>query len=48
MLCNRRLTGFLDMGTAIVPAPEFTRREGDVVAIIMDGIGVLENDVIVV
>ena len=35
-------------GTAIVPPPEFTLREGDVVAITIDGIGVLENDVVVV
>lgn len=35
-------------GTAIVPPPKFTLREGDVVAITIDGIGVLENDVMVV
>jgi len=35
-------------GTGIVPPPEFTLREGDVVAITIDGIGVLENDVVVV
>ena len=35
-------------GTAIVPPPEFTLREGDIVAITIDGIGVLENDVVVV
>jgi 2-dehydro-3-deoxy-D-arabinonate dehydratase len=35
-------------GTAIVPPPEFTLLEGDVVAITIDGIGVLENDVMVV
>ena len=35
-------------GTAIVPPPEFTLREGDIVTITIAGIGVLENDVIVV
>ena len=35
-------------GTGIVPPPEFTLLEGDVVAITIDGIGVLENDVVVV
>ncbi len=35
-------------GTAIVPPPEFTLREGDVVSITIDGIGMLENDVTVV
>jgi 2-dehydro-3-deoxy-D-arabinonate dehydratase len=35
-------------GTAIVPTPEFTLHEGDVVTIEIEGIGVLENDVIVV
>ncbi len=33
-------------GTAIVPPPEFTLKPGDVVRIAIDGIGVLENDVI--
>ncbi len=32
-------------GTAIVPPPEFTLREGDVVTITIEGIGVLENEV---
>ena len=35
-------------GTAIVPPPDFTLKEGDVVTIEIEGIGVLENDVIVV
>jgi 2-dehydro-3-deoxy-D-arabinonate dehydratase len=35
-------------GTAIVPPPDFTLREGDVVTISIDGIGTLENDVVVV
>ncbi len=35
-------------GTAIVPPPEVTLEEGDVVSIEIEGIGVLENDVIVV
>ena len=35
-------------GTAIVPPAELTLQEGDVVAIEVDGIGVLENDVVVV
>ena len=35
-------------GTAIVPPPEFTLQEGDVVKITIDGIGLLENDVVVV
>ncbi len=33
-------------GTAIVPPPEFTLQEGDIVSITIDGIGTLENDVI--
>ncbi|MCI0439213.1 MAG: fumarylacetoacetate hydrolase family protein, partial [Chloroflexi bacterium] len=35
-------------GTAIVPPPEFTLQEGDIVSITIDGIGTLENDVITV
>ena len=35
-------------GTAIVPPPEFTLQEGDIVAITIEGIGTLENDVVVV
>ena len=35
-------------GTAIVPPPEFTLNEGDIVTITVEGIGVLENDVVVV
>lgn len=35
-------------GTAIVPPPDFTLEEGDVVVITVEGIGVLENEVIVV
>ena len=35
-------------GTGIVPPPEFTLQERDVVAITIDGIGTLENDVVVV
>ena len=35
-------------GTAIVPPPEFTLREGDIVRIHIEGIGLLENDVILV
>jgi 2-dehydro-3-deoxy-D-arabinonate dehydratase len=35
-------------GTSIVPPPDFTLQEGDVVSIEIDGIGVLENDVVVV
>ena len=35
-------------GTAIVPPPEFTLQEGDVVAISIEGIGTLENEVVVV
>ena len=35
-------------GTAIVPPPEFTLREGDIVTITINGIGTLENDVIAV
>ncbi len=35
-------------GTAIVPPPEITLLEGDVVRIEIEGIGTLENDVIVV
>ena len=33
-------------GTSIVPPPEFSLREGDVVKIAIEGIGELENDVI--
>ena len=33
-------------GTAIVPPPDFTLQEGDVVSINIDGIGTLENDVV--
>lgn len=35
-------------GTAIVPPPEFTLQEGDQVVITIEGIGVLENEVMVV
>ena len=35
-------------GTAIVPPPDFTLQEGDIVTISIEGIGVLENDVMVV
>ena len=35
-------------GTSIVPPPEFTLQEGDVVNITIEGIGTLVNDVIVV
>ncbi len=35
-------------GTGIVPPRESTLREGDVVSMAIDGIGVLENDVVVV
>ena len=35
-------------GTAIVPPPEVTLEEGDEVSIEVEGIGVLENDVVVV
>ena len=35
-------------GTAIVPPPDFTLDEGDVVLITIDGIGTLENGVVVV
>ena len=33
-------------GTAIVPPPDFTLQEGDVVTISIEGIGTLENDVV--
>ena len=33
-------------GTAIVPPPEFSLKEDDVVTITIEGIGVLENTVI--
>ena len=33
-------------GTAIVPPPDFTLQEGDIVVITIEGIGVLENDVV--
>jgi 2-keto-4-pentenoate hydratase/2-oxohepta-3-ene-1,7-dioic acid hydratase in catechol pathway len=32
-------------GTAIVPPPEFTLEEGDVVIITIENIGTLENEV---
>ena len=35
-------------GTAVVPPPDFTLQEGDVVTISIDNIGTLENDVIIV
>ena len=35
-------------GTPVVPPPEFTLAEGDVVTIEIQGIGLLENDVVVV
>ncbi|MDE2718404.1 MAG: fumarylacetoacetate hydrolase family protein [Chloroflexota bacterium] len=35
-------------GTAIVPPPDFTLEEGDVISITIDGIGTLENGVVVV
>ena len=35
-------------GTAIVPPPEFTLQEGDIVTVSIEDIGVLENDVAVV
>ena len=35
-------------GTAIVPPPEFTLQEEDVVTMSISGIGILENDVVVV
>lgn len=35
-------------GTAIVPPPDFTLHEGDVVSIAIDGLGTLENGVVVV
>ena len=35
-------------GTAIVPPPDFTLQEGDIVTISIESIGVLENDVMVV
>ena len=35
-------------GTSIVPPPDFTLQEGDIVSITIEGIGALENDVIVV
>ena len=35
-------------GTAIVPPPEFTLKEEDVVTIAIAGIGILENDVVTV
>ena len=35
-------------GTSIVPPPDFTLQEGDVVSITIEGIGTLVNDVIVV
>ena len=35
-------------GTPVVPPPDFTLQEGDVVRITIEGIGTLENDVVVV
>ena len=35
-------------GTGVVPPPDFTLQEGDVVIISIEGIGMLENDVVVV
>jgi 2-dehydro-3-deoxy-D-arabinonate dehydratase len=35
-------------GTPVVPPPDFTLQEGDVVRITIEGIGALENDVVVV
>ena len=35
-------------GTSIVPPPEFTLQEGDIVSITIEGIGTLVNDVVVV
>jgi 2-dehydro-3-deoxy-D-arabinonate dehydratase len=35
-------------GTAIVPPPEFTLQEEDIVTMSISGIGTLENDVVVV
>jgi 2-dehydro-3-deoxy-D-arabinonate dehydratase len=35
-------------GTAIVPPPDFTLEEDDVVSIAIDGIGTLENGVVFV
>jgi len=35
-------------GTSIVPPPEITLGEGDIVTVTIDGIGTLENDVVVV
>ena len=35
-------------GTAIVPPPDVTLQEGDIVQITIEKIGLLENDVIVV
>ena len=35
-------------GTSVVPPPDFTLEEGDVVNISIEGIGTLENDVVVV
>ena len=35
-------------GTPVVPPPDFTLAEGDVITIEIQGIGVLENDVVVV
>ena len=35
-------------GTGIVPPPDFTLGQDDVVTITIDGIGSLENDVVVV
>ena len=35
-------------GTGIVPPPEVSLQEGDIVVIVIEGIGTLENDVVVV
>ena len=35
-------------GTPVVPPPDFTLAEGDIVTIEIQGIGMLENDVVVV
>ena len=35
-------------GTSIVPPPEFTLQDGDIVMVMVEGIGILENTVITV
>ena len=35
-------------GTSIVPPPEFTLQDGDIVIVMVEGIGILENTVITV